>query len=296
MIVAGVGVVRRANRDEARPMIAVPEPVSAPWRSVAAGQHPRRYVSPHIRAKRTLAIGYTMAAAMVLALGCAPLHVRTAEAPRARAAFASASTYRFLSSAGTESARASMAAPPGAQPDTTSTGRSGAVAALNPAGSQNPILESPIILQLLQQDIQRSLDKRGYRYLSSSADLSFAYYVGVRNRLRVTDYAYGYPFWGWDWRWGSAWGMWPTRQVTRYEQGTTIVDMLDGSGRRLLWRGLTHDASNSHSIDQSRGATRMVVHEEHGGYTTRRRDRGEYAINLIAADRDDDEVEQIYPV
>jgi hypothetical protein len=180
-----------------------------------------------IEQKKVGLVRVLLAALASSAVGCAPLHVRTAEAPNAMADFSSATTYRFLSSARSAST------------DTTSLGGGGTPSAPS-AQSPNPILESPITLERLQQEIQHSLEARNYHLSPRTADLSIAYYLGVRTRLQVTDYAYGYPFWGWDWRWGQSWGMWPTRQVTRYEQGTIIIDVLDGAGRRLLWRGLTH--------------------------------------------------------
>jgi hypothetical protein len=135
-----------------------------------------------------------------------------AEAPNAENEFARAATYRFLPVAAGQS----------------------------PGSATNPIIESSITLEELQQDIEQVLQRRGYRVAPRSADLSIAYYMGARQRLQVTDYGYGYPFWGWGWRWGPGWGVWPAEQVTRYEQGTIVIDILDGPGRRLLWRGMVH--------------------------------------------------------
>lgn len=84
------------------------------------------------------------------------------------------------------------------------------------------------------------MERRGYVHQRDSSDLSIAYYIGSRNKLMVTDYDYGYPFWGWrGWRWGRAWGPSPVREVTEYEQGTIIIDVLDGAGKKLLWRGVS---------------------------------------------------------
>lgn len=156
--------------------------------------------------------GAVALASVLVGVGCAHLHVRMAEAPNAENELARAATYRFL-------------------PVTPASG---------PSSSTNPILESSITLEQLQQDIEQRLQRRGYRVATGAADLSVAYYMGARQRLQVTNYGYGYPFWGWGWRWGPGWGAWPGQQVTTYEQGTIVVDILDGPGRRLLWRGMVH--------------------------------------------------------
>ncbi len=179
------------------------------------------------------------AASALFALGCAEgIHVRTAEAPQAN--FSSAATYRLLTAG--ENGRPTASTHSTASPNgTTNETAGGEVSSSNnPTRSANPILESPISLQDLRDDIQRDLNARGYHRDDGRADLSVAYYMGVHNRLEVTNYGYGYPFWGWGWRWGPGWGGWPAQQVTQYEQGTIIVDVLDASGRRLLWRGMAH--------------------------------------------------------
>jgi hypothetical protein len=108
------------------------------------------------------------------------------------------------------------------------------------AQQADPMFENSITGREVRDDIARKLEERGYtRVRDPQADLTVAYYIGSKNRLQVTDYNYGYPFWGWrGWRWGGGWGSWPDRQVTEYQEGTVIIDVLDGSGKKLLWRGV----------------------------------------------------------
>jgi hypothetical protein len=170
-------------------------------------------------------------ATAILAAGCAPaVHVRTELAPDAN--LAKVSTFRFLPTGG--NGPVASAGPSGVVNNTSAGEASGG----NPARATNPILENPITLEQVRHDIERAMLARRYRPQPDNADLSIAYYIGVRQRLQVTDYGYGYPFWGWRWRWGPGWGTWPAQEVTTYEQGTVIIDVLDGAGRRLLWRGM----------------------------------------------------------
>jgi hypothetical protein len=150
--------------------------------------------------------------AALFAIGCmGGVEVKTAVAPDAN--FSSAHSFKFLKYA------------------------PGHVA--NPAASADPMLESTITGREVRQDIAQDLAARGYTHEHDAADLSVAYYIGAKQKLQVTNYDYGYRFWGWrDWRWGRRWGPWPDQQVTEFDEGTVVVDVLDGSGQKLLWRGV----------------------------------------------------------
>lgn len=146
---------------------------------------------------------------VAMTFGCAPaVHVRTALAPDV--AFSRDRTFRFL--------------PVPASRYTNPT--------------TDPMLVNSITGREVQEDIARALKKRGYREERDTADLAIAYYIASHRRLDVRYYDFGYPFWGWRWYWGPAWGWWPDRQVVVYERGTVIIDILDGEGKRLLWRGM----------------------------------------------------------
>lgn len=187
----------------------------------------------HIRA---CVIASAMAISTFFVAGCSSgIHVRTAEAPDANAALDRATTFDFLKR-GEERGTVASAGLNGS----VNNASAGEVAEPNPARVQNPMLENAITMQAMRYDVARDLEARGYHRQPGNADLAVATYISARNRLVVTDYGYGYPFWGWGWRWGPGWGMWPQQEVTQYEQGTLIVDVLDGSGRRLLWRGMAH--------------------------------------------------------
>jgi hypothetical protein len=189
--------------------------------------------------------------AAVLAAGCAPaVHVRTELAPDAN--LASARTFRFLRTGG--NGPVASVGPNGAV-NNTSTGE---VTAGNPARATNPILENSITLDQLRHDLEQAMLARGYRPQPDDADLSIAYYIGVRQRLQVNDYGYGYPFWGWRWQWGPGWGAWPAQEVTTYEQGTVIIDVLDGAGRRLVWRGMGRMQVPSDERDYDRAIDEAV--------------------------------------
>jgi hypothetical protein len=139
--------------------------------------------------------------------GCAPaIHVRTAADPDAN--LASLRTFRVLP---------------------TPTPRGAA-----PTSKMDPMLQNSIMNRELRADLAQAFDARGYSADTTSPDFAVAYYASARDKLNVTYWDYGYPFWR-PWRW--AWGPAPVAQVSEYTQGTVIVDVIDPSSGRLLWRG-----------------------------------------------------------
>jgi hypothetical protein len=149
------------------------------------------------------------------AIGCAGggVEVRTAISPDAN--FSAAHTFHFL----------------------PSPQRNGGQQ--QPQNSNDPMFENSITGQEVHQDITQALTQRGYTHQHGPAALSVAYYIGAKNKIQVTDWDYGYPFWGWrGWRWGARWGPWPDQQVTEFEEGTVVIDVLDSAGKKLLWRGV----------------------------------------------------------
>ena len=184
---------------------------------------------------------FVFAAALVTigALGCASggVTVRTALAPDAN--LSTERTFRFLP---------------------MPAGRAPAPAPANAAMAGNPMLENSITGREVRHDIERDMERRGYTHVRDAAsDLTVAYYIGAKSRLQVMDYDYGYPFWGWrGWRWGAAWGTGPERQVTEYEEGTVIIDVLDGAGKQLLWRGVGKSEVPDDQNDYAKALNRSV--------------------------------------
>lgn len=104
------------------------------------------------------------------------------------------------------------------------------------ADVDDPMIENSMSGRTVRAGIAQEMTARGYVRHNDRADLAIAYYIGSRTSLVVSNYDYGYPFS--DWKTSSA----STAQVppTQYEyrRGTVIVDVLDGSAKHVLWRGV----------------------------------------------------------
>ena len=108
----------------------------------------------------------------------------------------------------------------------------------------NAITESRV-----RQAVDNSLSTGGYRKLASGTpDFLVAWQAAIEGKVDVTMvngyYGYGYRRWG-------AWGAEPT--VTEYDEGTLILDVIDGESRELAWRGVAQAKISRNSNPDQRG-------------------------------------------
>jgi len=107
------------------------------------------------------------------------------------------------------------------------------------SSASDPMLVNSITNRALRDDLTRAFEGRGYAPQGDNADFAVAYYASTQDKLNVTYWDYGYPFWPHGWR-GYGYGFGypgPVAQVTEYDQGTVIVDVINPSTKQLLWRG-----------------------------------------------------------
>ena len=140
-------------------------------------------------------------AAMLSTLACAPaVQVRTSAAPDAN--LAGRHTFQIL----------------------PTPAASAGIGALDPS---DPMLDNSITNRGVRQDIRAAFEAHGY-VPGPNPDFTIAFYATARPRFYVTDWNYGY-----------SWSGWPRdyTEVSEYEQGTVILDVVDPVSKELLWRG-----------------------------------------------------------
>jgi hypothetical protein len=94
--------------------------------------------------------------------------------------------------------------------------------------------------------IKTELLAKGYK-LETPADFGVALMFSQQTKTNIQSYGYGYGYGGW----GRA-GMYGTGgvDVTQYQQGTLIIDIIDMSQQKLIWRGTGSGAmSDSPSVE-----------------------------------------------
>ena len=90
---------------------------------------------------------------------------------------------------------------------------------------------TPALRRQIRDDVDRHLADRGYLRVDGDADFSVGFQVTIEGETIVQTLD-GYV--------GSIWTedlARPQPYLRRYEEGTLIIDALDGESERLIWRG-----------------------------------------------------------
>jgi len=129
------------------------------------------------------------------------------------------------------------------------------------ANSQNPIYQSSLNDQLIQDAISNELNKRGLRRVQGNAkpDLYLAYHLYIEEAERTVanppaaGFAYPYAFSyrgaffpiNYGYWYGSPFYANTGYRTEKYNEGTMILDFIDARARNLVWRGSVADAVNN---------------------------------------------------
>jgi len=91
-------------------------------------------------------------------------------------------------------------------------------------------IDAHILDSRIREAVEAELSARGFRLVPRpEADLLVIYHVGAKNKVDVTHYGY---------RYGPR-GRWVGHrvEVTKYKEGTLIIDIIDARLKELIWRG-----------------------------------------------------------
>lgn len=85
--------------------------------------------------------------------------------------------------------------------------------------------------------VESTLLAKGYQKDETSPDFLVGYHLSLDKKLDVStvNTHYGYAGYGVGGRWGT-FGF-PETRVREYEQGTLIIDVVEASAHKLVWRG-----------------------------------------------------------
>ena len=95
--------------------------------------------------------------------------------------------------------------------------------------------------------IKNEMTAKGYT-VSEKADFGVAILFGKETKTNITTYGYGYgPYWG---RYGGTTNV----DVSQYDEGTLIIDIIDLNKKELVWRGTGTGAINPNATVEERTA------------------------------------------
>ncbi len=97
--------------------------------------------------------------------------------------------------------------------------------------------EDPLWNDRISRAIDTQLVNKGWRMVPSGGDAGVAAFGSTRNERSLQTWYDGFGG-GWGWRrgWGGGTGM-ATTTVENTPVGTLMVDVFDGSTKKLVWRG-----------------------------------------------------------
>ena len=87
----------------------------------------------------------------------------------------------------------------------------------------------------IRNAVNAKLESQGMSIDTENPDLLIAYHTGIDQKINVTDWGYSYPRYYGGWGGGNV-------DVTSYEEGTLIVDLIDYKTKQLVWRGVASKA------------------------------------------------------
>jgi len=112
-------------------------------------------------------------------------------------------------------------------------------------GKTGPV-PNAIVAGRINRAIVRGLEERGLKPAGEEiADLLVTYHVALEHGMEIYSSGWGMPYYGCCGGWAG--GYTSARMVTR---GTLILDILDGSRRTLVWRGIASGAFDRPNPDE----------------------------------------------
>lgn len=99
-------------------------------------------------------------------------------------------------------------------------------------GADDPMISNSIANRAIREQIVKAFQERGYALDEGHADFAVAFYATAHEELDVSLWDYGYPS-------SPRWPRYPAPvpTVTRYTEGSVVIDVVRAGTRELLWRG-----------------------------------------------------------
>jgi len=85
-------------------------------------------------------------------------------------------------------------------------------------------------LKRVHEAVDATLSQRGFQLSDSKPDFQVAAHISRQDKLRVTD-------WGYTYGPRNYWYGGHDVDVTQYQEGTLILDVVDPTKKQLVWRG-----------------------------------------------------------
>jgi hypothetical protein len=123
-------------------------------------------------------------------------------------------------------------------------------------------IAEPFLEQRIQTAVGRELSARGFEKVTSrTPDFYVNYHVSVQQKLTTSGVNVGYGMGSYG-SWGGVGVGMRSNPVRTYDEGTLIIDFVDGGSRKLVWRGTGSKALSSNPTPENTTATVDVAARE----------------------------------
>jgi hypothetical protein len=120
-------------------------------------------------------------------------------------------------------------------------------------GAREARERNDLLDERIRTNVDAQLQEKGLALDKNTPDLLVVYHVGLKDKVQVTDWGYRYSdyYWGWGGR---------DIDVYNYQEGTLMLDFIDASTKKLVWRGAGSVAVDSETTpEKSNELVRKVV-------------------------------------
>jgi hypothetical protein len=93
------------------------------------------------------------------------------------------------------------------------------------------LTKNPLIKKRVESAVSKNLIGKGFNKVDDAADFIVFPHSGVKEKMRVDTYGYGW----YDPWWGPYGGY---TNVSYYEEGSLVIDIVDTDKKELSWRGI----------------------------------------------------------
>jgi hypothetical protein len=110
-------------------------------------------------------------------------------------------------------------------------------------------------VERVKKAVNTELQARGLIMTSNNPDFLIAEHLGKKDKVQVTKLGYDYnPYGGyWEGYSGPRGGYWGPRTSTyEYEEGSLILDFVDGKSKKMIWRGAAKAEINTANTPEKR--------------------------------------------
>ena len=120
-----------------------------------------------------------------------------------------------------------------------------------PTGDDDPRVYNDITMRKIKFAVNQALQDKGMTMVNANPDVYVAWHGAIDGKMSIqtvsSNYGYGYGWYGYG---GMGMGS-STTYVNEWDEGTILVDIIEGRKKELIWRGSAQAELKKHQDPQA---------------------------------------------